>query len=149
MNAFFLRAKKLHLWLLVVLALIAAFHLAKHSQPLMNALAEHVTQPMKQTLAALSALVPFSVAEVLIAAALGVLVLYICAFLAALARRHACLPADFRIGLRGPYGLRRGLRAVGCELLYGQLSGALRHPRRGSICGSAGADNSIFRSETQ
>ena len=103
MNAFFLRAKKLHLWLLVVLALIAAFHLAKHSRPLMNALAEHVTQPMKQTLAALSALVPFSVAEVLIAAALGVLVLYICAFLAALARRQ---------GARGMLAYRRILGLV-------------------------------------
>ena len=88
MKDFFLRHKKLHIWLLCALAAIVFFHVGKHSRPLMNAFASCVTEPLKRALGALCALVPFSVAEVLIAAALAVVVLYIIVFIVDLVRRE-------------------------------------------------------------
>ena len=87
-KAWFGRCPRLHLWLGCAAALCAAFHLAKHSRPLMNFLAVQVAQPVKEALGALSALAPFSVAEVLIAAALGALALYLAALPGALLRRR-------------------------------------------------------------
>ena len=47
MKAFFLRYKKLHIWLLADLCLLAAFWLFKDNQNLMTALAENVTIPFR------------------------------------------------------------------------------------------------------
>ena len=55
MRAFFQRHAVLHIWLLCALLTAAAFHLSKGNRMLMNALAEHVTGPVKETLGALCA----------------------------------------------------------------------------------------------
>ena len=88
MKAFFLRHKKLHIWFLCALAAAVFFHVGRHSRPLMNAFAAHATEPLKRALGALCSLVPFSVAEVFIAAAIAVVVLYLIVFIADLVRRE-------------------------------------------------------------
>ena len=65
MRRFFPAHKKLHLWLLADLALLGAFLLARHQKAWMNALADHVTTPLKTALGRLWGAVPFSVMEVL------------------------------------------------------------------------------------
>ena len=87
MKRVFLRHKKLHLWLLCTGGLLLLFHGGKQNRGLMNGVAG-ITGPLKEALGALCALAPFSVAEVLIAAGLGVLALYLAAFAADLARRR-------------------------------------------------------------
>lgn len=77
---------RLHLWLLCAAGCIVFFHVGKQSRPLMNLLADGVTEPLKRALGHLCALVPFSVAEVLIAAGLGCGVLYLAAAAAAVLR---------------------------------------------------------------
>ena len=74
MRVFFRRHAVLHIWLLCALLAAAAFHLSKENRALMNALAEHVTGPVKETLGALCAEVPFSVAEVALFTAVGGLI---------------------------------------------------------------------------
>ena len=59
------RSRKLHIWLLCVIAFLAAYFLLRGSRPLMNALANHVTTPFKQAMARLCSLTEISVAEVL------------------------------------------------------------------------------------
>ena len=86
MRAFFQRHAVLHIWLLCALLTAAAFHLSKGNRMLMNALAEHVTGPVKETLGALCAAVPFSVAEVSLFAAAGILLLYLGALVGDLIR---------------------------------------------------------------
>ncbi len=78
MKQFFLRHWKLHGWLVGALAVVLFFHTAKYNRSLMNALAEHVTEPLKQTLGALCDAASFSVAEVLIIVAIQVGILYLC-----------------------------------------------------------------------
>lgn len=65
MKAFFLRYQKLHLWLLADLALVAAFWLTRGRREWMNALADHVTTPLRRAIGALCYREPFSVAEAL------------------------------------------------------------------------------------
>ena len=88
MKTFFFRYGKLHIWFLCAAAAVVLFHGCKHNRRLMNAVAEHVTQPIKQALGALCALAPFSVAEVLLFAAAGALILYLAASVGALVRRR-------------------------------------------------------------
>lgn len=107
MKVFFLRYKKLHIWFLCALAAAVFFHLGKGSRPLMNALTEGLTQPLKTALGTLCACVPFSVAELLLFAAVGVLILYLAAFAGALLRSGAA---------RGRVAYSRGLGLV-CVVL--------------------------------
>lgn len=86
MKAFFFRYRNLHIWLLAAAAVALLFHGCKHNRQLMNALAEHITQSLKGALGALCALVPFSVAELFLFAAVGALLLYLAAFVGALIR---------------------------------------------------------------
>lgn len=65
MKEFFLHHKKLHLWLLAELALLAAFGLVRGDRALMNALASQVTVPLRRAIGRLCYRVDFSVAEVL------------------------------------------------------------------------------------
>lgn len=65
MKAFFLRHKKLHIWLLVDLGLLAAFWLCRGNRAWMNALADHVTGPLKQDVGRICYLTGVSVMEVL------------------------------------------------------------------------------------
>ncbi len=111
MKRFFLRCPKLHIWLLAALAAAVFFHAAKGNRALMNALAFHVTEPLKRALGAVCAAVPFSVAEVLLFAAAGGLVLYLAVFAADLVRR--------RDRLRIVYPRVLGLACVGLTLYSG------------------------------
>ena len=66
-----------HIWLLAAAALFLLFLLLRSNQGLMTWLVDHITQPFKQGLGALTYLVPIPLAELLyIAMALG-LVWYI------------------------------------------------------------------------
>lgn len=63
-KAFFLKYKKLHIWLLADAGALLAFFLLRGRRGLMNALASRVTGPLRRGLGRLSYLVPFSVMEV-------------------------------------------------------------------------------------
>lgn len=63
--SWFLRHKKLHLWLLADLTALAAFFLTRGNRAWMNALAEHVTGPLRQALGRLCYRTEISVMEVL------------------------------------------------------------------------------------
>ncbi len=62
---FLARYKRLHIWLLADLACLAAFWLTRGDRAWMNALAEHVTTPLRRALGRMCYRVDFSVAEVL------------------------------------------------------------------------------------
>ena len=78
--------KKLHLWLLTDLFLLLAFLLARHRKAWMNALADHVTTPLKTALGRLWGAVPFSVMEVLYTLAGIAAVVYVVWSVAAVVR---------------------------------------------------------------
>ena len=61
--------KKLHIWLAVDLVLLLAYFLLRGQKWLMNALADHITGPLRRALGRICYLVPFSVMEVLEAGA--------------------------------------------------------------------------------
>ena len=65
MKAFESKHKKLHIWLLADVCLLAAFFLFRRNRPLMNALADHVTTPLKQAVGRICYLTGISVMEVL------------------------------------------------------------------------------------
>ena len=77
MRDFFLRYKKLHIWLLADCALLAAFFSLRGQRWLMNAIADHFTGPLRRGLGRLSYLVPFSVMEVVEALAVLIAVGYV------------------------------------------------------------------------
>ena len=62
---FFLRHKKLHLWLLADLAALALFYLVRTNTSLMNAVAAHITAPARRAIASVTYLTEVSVMEVL------------------------------------------------------------------------------------
>ena len=61
---FFHKYKRLHIWLLADVGLLLAFFLLRGQRWLMNAVADHVTGPLRRGLGRLCYLVPFSVMEV-------------------------------------------------------------------------------------
>lgn len=63
MKAFFQKYRKLHIWLLADVGLLLAFFLLRGQRWLMNAVADHVTGPLRRGLGRLCYLVPFSVME--------------------------------------------------------------------------------------
>ncbi|MCI2056002.1 MAG: DUF3810 domain-containing protein [Oscillibacter sp.] len=65
MKAFFVRHRKLHIWLLAELALLAVFLAVRGNRTWMNALATHVTTPLRRAIGSLCYRVNFSVAEAL------------------------------------------------------------------------------------
>lgn len=65
MKQFFLHHKKLHIWLLADLCLLAAFALLRESRGAMNAFVGHVSTPIRRFVGRLCYRVYFSVAEVL------------------------------------------------------------------------------------
>ncbi|WP_298019179.1 DUF3810 domain-containing protein [uncultured Dysosmobacter sp.] len=65
MKAFFLKHRKLHIWLLADLCLLAAFWLCRGNRAWMNALADHFTGPLRQALGRLCYRTEISVMEVL------------------------------------------------------------------------------------
>lgn len=87
MKALFLRHRKLHIWLLSLVVFLGAYFLLRRSRPLMNALADYVTTPFKQGMAALCSLTEISVAEVLYVSLAAVAVFYAANVLRALVAR--------------------------------------------------------------
>ena len=67
MNAFFLRHKKLHLWLAAELLLLGAYAAVRGNGAWMTALTQSVSIPFRHGLGELSAHVPFCVMEALCA----------------------------------------------------------------------------------
>ena len=65
MKNFFLQYKKLHIWLLSSLGAVLVLRLCRGNRALMNALAEHVTIPLRRGLGELCYRVDFSVMEVI------------------------------------------------------------------------------------
>lgn len=65
MKSFFLRHKKLHIWLLADIGLLAAFWLTRSNRTWMNALAEHVTGPLREAIGRVCYLTSVSIMEVL------------------------------------------------------------------------------------
>lgn len=63
LKASFQKYRKLHIWALADCALLLAFFLLRGQRALMNALADHITGPLRRGLGRLSYLVPFSVME--------------------------------------------------------------------------------------
>ena len=63
MKDFFLRHKKLHIWLLADGGVLLAYFLLRGNRGLMNALADHVTGPFRRGIGQVSYLFPFSVME--------------------------------------------------------------------------------------
>lgn len=77
---FFKRHRKLHIWLLAELALLALYLLLRGNRAVMNTLTRGFTQPIKRALGAACSLVEISVAEVIYVAAISVgLILLACA----------------------------------------------------------------------
>ena len=77
MRDFFLKYKKRHIWLLIDCALLAAFFSLRGQRGLMNAIADHVTGPLRRGLGRVCYLVPFSVMEMVEALAVLVSVAYV------------------------------------------------------------------------
>ena len=92
MRTFFKAHRKLHIWLLAELALLAAFLLCRERRAWMNALADHVVTPIRLALSSVTYRVSFSVMEVLYAlaalAAAGYVVWSIAAVVRARGRRR-------------------------------------------------------------
>ncbi len=65
MKAFFLKHRKLHIWLLADLCLLAAFWLCRGNRAWMNALADRFTGPLRQALGRLCYRTEISIMEVL------------------------------------------------------------------------------------
>ena len=83
----FLRAhRKLHIWLLADLMLLAAFWIAREHRDWMNALADHVVLPLRLALSSVTYRVSFSVMEVLYALAALAAIGYVAWSVAAVVR---------------------------------------------------------------
>lgn len=108
MKEFFLRFRRLHLWLLSDLALLAAFLLARQSRAAMNALTRNVTDPLRRAFGVLCERVPFSVAEALYALAAAGLLAFIVLGVRAVARSARKRDAVYALAL----GLLSALAAV-------------------------------------
>lgn len=65
MKAFFLRHKKLHIWLLCDLCALTLFYLVRGNTVWMNAIAQHVTAPLRRGIASVTYLTDVSIMEVL------------------------------------------------------------------------------------
>ena len=65
MKDFYTQHRKLHIWLLSSLGALLAYYALRGNRGLMNALADHVTAPLRQALGRLCYQVPFSVMEAL------------------------------------------------------------------------------------
>ena len=81
------RHKKWHLWLLTDLVLLAAFFLLRPYKPLMNALADHVTTPIKTALAVFWSGVSVSAAEVMYLIAVAAVIFWATGLIRALVQR--------------------------------------------------------------
>ena len=86
MKQFFLHHKKLHIWLLADLCLLAAFALLRESRGAMNAFVGHVSTPVRRFIGRLCYRVDFSVAEVLCVLLVLAVIAYVIWSIAAVVR---------------------------------------------------------------
>ena len=86
MRSFLRYFRRLHLWLLVNLALIAAFFLCSARADWMTLLAEHVSMPAERALGRLWSVAPFSVAELLYILVCALATVYVLASLVRVAK---------------------------------------------------------------
>ena len=95
MKAFFLRHKKLHIWLLADLVLLAAFWLTRSSRAWMNGLAAYVSLPIQRALGRLCYRTDISIMEVVYVLAILLGLAYAAWSIAAVARevRAVCSAA--------------------------------------------------------
>ena len=95
MKAFFVNCKKLHIWLLTELLLLAAYFLCRGNRTWMNFLTEEITTPLKRNIGRVCYLTEVSVMEVMCVLAVVACVVYVvCAVRAvvrAKGRRGACV----------------------------------------------------------
>jgi len=77
MRAFFQKHRKLHIWLLADILALLAFFLLRAQRPLMNAIADHLTGPLRRGLGRICYLVPFSVMELVEALAVLIAIGYV------------------------------------------------------------------------
>ena len=96
MKKFFLKYRKLHIWLAADLGLLAAYFLLRGQRKLMNALAFHVTGPFRRGIGRVCYLVPFSVMEVVVAGAVLAAVVYLAWSIAAVIRTREAGDGLFR-----------------------------------------------------
>ncbi|MEA4815031.1 MAG: DUF3810 domain-containing protein [Oscillospiraceae bacterium] len=87
MKEFILKYKKLHIWLVVAVALLAFFWIGKRSRALMDFVGYNITQPIKTTIGAATSVFPFSLAEIVIYALIILVCVLLARVIAALARR--------------------------------------------------------------
>ena len=113
MKAFFLRHRKLHLWLLADLVLLAAFFLCRSHAGIMTALASGATA-VRRFLGGICYLVPFSVMEALCVALVVCAAAYLAWSIAAVVRRKT---ASGR--LRRAYSALVGAVCVGLTIYVG------------------------------
>nr|WP_325257692.1 DUF3810 domain-containing protein [uncultured Oscillibacter sp.] len=101
-RAWFLKYKKLHIWLLADVGVLLAYFLLRGQRWLMNALADHVTGPLRRGLGRICYQVPFSVMEVVevlaVLVGLGYLIWSAAAVARAKGRRRS---RAYGAGLRG------------------------------------------------
>ena len=117
MRSFFLRYRKVHVWLLALLAFFTAFAVSRGNRALMNAVAEHVTAPVKCALGRMWGLVPFSGMELLVAALLLFIVAYLILWARAVVRSRPRRRAVYS-GFLGALCTGLTIYAV-CCLLWG------------------------------
>ena len=86
MKQFFLYHKKLHIWLLADLCLLALFALLRESRGAMNAFVGHVSTPVRRLIGRLCYRVDFSVAEVLCVLLVLAVIVYVAWSIAAVVR---------------------------------------------------------------
>ena len=102
MKAMFQKYRKLHIWLLADILALLAFFLLRAQRPLMNAIADHLTGPLRRGLGRICYQVPFSVMEVVevlaVLAGLGYLIWSAAAVARAKGRRRS---RAYGAGLRG------------------------------------------------
>lgn len=118
MRAFFLRHKKLHIWLLADLGLLAAFWICRGRRAWMNALADHVTGPMKQAIGRVCCLTDISIMEVLYVLAALFAIVYLVWNIAAVARAQGRRGGRAYSGLLGAACIVLAIYAGFC-LLWG------------------------------
>ncbi len=89
---------KYYIYLAVALCLTGIYHALKQSRPAMNMLTDALV-PLKRALSAVCGLAPFSVAELLIAAAILFSIYYVIASVVAIVKGREKLPIFFRRAL--------------------------------------------------
>ena len=77
MKAMFQKYRKLHIWLLADILALLAFFLLRAQRPLMNAIADHLTGPLRRGLGRICYLVPFPVMELAVANAVLIAIGYV------------------------------------------------------------------------